>query len=327
MNDNNIGEEKSINNEKEPEKEENNEKDDKDNDIEDEIIIKGETLSKSRINITFSDMNESNMGRETYKSIPFQYDNLDLDIPNFSPTKYKKSNWKLMHSCTCFLFALLFGIAIAFISSTNLSTFHTLLIISHIFLVISTLIEWTYYKRGCIGESNLNSKLKSNIDQSFKAKVLRSEYGLKYGISLFASIILLLGDVIYYIRTDLNISEYEANIISIYFNIFGMMSLALAQIMKIDKILNEDNKMSYVQNDFSKSIFEILFFFASLLDGGLCILQLFNMHIRQSPLFILFLIIKILVGLSFFASAIILIFNYFCSDYCKVASKKYRRLL
>ena len=326
MNDNNIDEEKLNNKEKEPEKEENKDKDDNDNDIEDEIIIKGETLSNTRINITFSDMNESNMGRETYKSIPFQHDNLDLDIPNFSPPRYKKSNWKIMHSCSCFLFALFFGISIAFISMVNSSTYKTLLIISHIFLVISTLVEWSYFKRGCIGESNLNSKLKSNIDQSFKAKILRSEYGLKYGISLFASIILLLGDIIYQVSNELNISSYQANIILIYFNIFGMMSLALAQIMKIDKILNEDNKMSYVQNDFSKSIFEILFFFASLLDGGLCILQLFNMHISQSPLFILHLIIKILAGLLFFASSIILIFNYFCSDYCKISSKKYRRL-
>ena len=188
MNDNNIDEEKLNNKEKEPEKEENKDKDDNDNDIEDEIIIKGETLSNTRINITFSDMNESNMGRETYKSIPFQYDNLDLDIPNFSPPRYKKSNWKIMHSCSCFLFALFFGISIAFISMVNSSTYKTLLIISHIFLVISTLVEWSYFKRGCIGESNLNSKLKSNIDQSFKAKILRSEYGLKYGISLFASI-------------------------------------------------------------------------------------------------------------------------------------------
>jgi type IV secretory pathway ATPase VirB11/archaellum biosynthesis ATPase len=78
-------------------KEEENKRTKENNDNENDIIISGETLSKSRINITFSDMNESNASNatfKTYKSIPFQYDNLDLDIPNFSPTRYKKTNWK-----------------------------------------------------------------------------------------------------------------------------------------------------------------------------------------------------------------------------------------
>ena len=296
-----------------------------DNDVDDDIIIKGETLSKSRINITFSDMNDSNLQGEQRESVAFRYDNLDLDIPNFSPPRYKKSNWKMFHSCCLLLFCVLFAISVPF-TTANVNTYHILLLISHIFLIISTLIEWSYFNRGCIGDANLNSKLKSNIDQSFRAKVLRGESGLKYTICLFSSIILFVADIIYYATSQIKMSKMETEIILDYFNIFGMMSLALAQIMKIGKILNEDNKMSYVQNDFSKSIFEILFFFASLLDGGLCILQLFNMHISQSPLFILHLIIKILAGLLFFASSIILIFNYFCSDYCKISSKKYRRL-
>ena len=53
-------------------------------------MIKGETLSKSRINITFSDIDESNMSHETfktYRSKSYQAGNLDLDLPNFSPTK------------------------------------------------------------------------------------------------------------------------------------------------------------------------------------------------------------------------------------------------
>ena len=273
-------------------KEEENKRTKENNDNENDIIISGETLSKSRINITFSDMNESNASNatfKTYKSIPFQYDNLDLDIPNFSPTRYKKTNWKMTHSCSCFLFATFYGISTGFINMEGSNT---------------------------IGESNLNSKLKQNVDQSLKAKILRSEYGIKYFISFMAAIILLIGDFIHYYSNELNLFPDEVNIILVYFNLFGMMTLALAQILKIDKLLNLDHKISYVKNDFSKSLFEIIFFFASLLEGGTFMIQLFNIHLKESTFYVLHLIFKIFDGLLFFSSAIFLQFNYFFSDYC-----------
>ncbi len=119
-------------------------------------------------------------------------------------------------------------------------------------------------------------------------------------------------------------SKMETEIILDYFNIFGMMSIALAQIMKLEKMLNEGNKISYIEYDFLKSLFEIFFFFASLLDGGVCTIHLFNMPIEKSPLHIFHLIIKALSGILFIVSAIILIINYFCNDICK-GHKKYRR--
>ena len=291
-------------------------------DNEHDIIISGETLSKSRINITFSDMNESNTSNttfKTYKSIPFQYNNLDLDLPNFSPTKYKKSNWKFGHSCSFFLFATFYGISTGFINIEGSNTYYTLLGISHALLTLATLLEWCYFKRGCIGESNLNSKLKQNIDKSWKAKMLRSEFGIKYFISLMAAIILLIGDLIHYYSTELNLFQDEVNIILVYFNLFGMMALALAQIMKLDKILNLDHKISYVKNDFSKSLFEIIFFFGSLLEGGTFMIQLFNIHLVESPLYVFHLIFKIFDGILIFSSAIILQFNYFFSEYCSLS--------
>jgi hypothetical protein len=300
-------------------KEEEKKRKKENNDNENDIIISGETLSKSRINITFSDMNESNASNatfKTYKSIPFQYDNLDLDIPNFSPTRYKKNNWKMTHSCSCFLFATFYGISTGFINMEGSNTYFTLLGISHAFLTLATLLEWCYFKRGCIGESNLNSKLKQNVDQSLKAKILRSEYGIKYFISFMAAIILLIGDFIHYYSNELNLFPDEVNIILVYFNLFGMMTLALAQILKIDKLLNLDHKISYVKNDFSKSLFEIIFFFASLLEGGTFMIQLFNIHLKESTFYVLHLIFKIFDGLLFFSSAIFLQFNYFFSDYC-----------
>lgn len=300
---------------------------DKENDSK-EIVVPGETLSNTRIQITFSEMNESNMSHETfktYKSTAFHYDNLDLDIPNFSPPKYKTTNWKLMHSCNCLLFAIFFGIATGFIYTIDSNTYYTLSLISHLFLFLSTFVEWTYFKRGCIGESNLNSKLKSNIDQSWKAKVLRGEYGITYFLSFMASVIFLLGDIIHYFPEQLNLTNYDAKINFVYFNIFGMMTLGLSQIFKLDKILNLENKISYVKTDFSKLLFEALFFFASLLDGGDCIIQLFNLNIKKSPLFILHLIIKVVASILFVLSNFILQFNYFFSEYCNFSQRKYRK--
>ena len=297
------------------------------NENDNDIIIKGETLSKSRINITFSDVNESNVSHETfktYKSQAFKAGNLDLDLPNFSPTKYKSSNWKMMHSCNSFLFSLLYGISAGFINKKT-DTYYNLVGFSFAFLFFSSFIEWTYFKKGCIGESNLNSKLKKNIDKSWKAKILRSENGIKYFISLLASFILLLGSIIHYIEEELKLNKNDNEIIFIYFNLFGMMTLALSQILKLDKILNVDNKISYVKTDFSKILFEIIFFFAALLEGGVCVIELIYTHIKESPFYIFHLIIKIFNGVLFFTSSLILQFNYFFSEYCKITSREYRR--
>ena len=320
MSENNENKEKLNNNEKGEEKKEET----TDDDVDDEIVIRGETLSNTRINITFPDMNESNIQREPRESVAFRYDTLDLDIPNFSPPRYKKSNWKIMHSCCLLLFCVFFAISVPFVIIKPFKTYHILLLLAHIFYVISTLVEWSYFNRGCIGDANLNSKLKSNIDQSFRAKVLRGESGLKYMICLFSSLILLAGDSIYFVTKSINLSIIETEIICDYFNIFGMMSIALAQIMKLEKMLNEDNKISYIEYDFLKSLFEIFFFFASLLDGGACIIHLFHMPIVQSPLKIFHLIIKSVSGILFLMSSIILLINYFCNDICK-SKKKYRR--
>ena len=290
------------------------------NEKENEVLVTGVTLSKSRINITFSDMNESNLSSatfKTYKSIPFQSDNLDLDIPNFSPTRFKKSNWKMTHSCCCFLFSIFYGISAVFIYRKDENTYFVLLAFAHIFLIISTLIEWCNFKRGCIGEANLNTKLKKNVDQSMKAKILRSEYGLIYFISCMAALMLFIGDAIHYFSEEIKLSKTDIEIILVYFNVFGMMTLALSQIMKINKILKIDYHVSYVKSDFSKSLFEIIFFFASLLEGGTFMIQLFNINLKLSRLFVFHLIIKIFDSLLFVTSVFILQFNYFLSDYCK----------
>ena len=62
-------------------------------------------LSNTRVDITFSQMNESTMSREsvqTYQSLPFKEDKPDLDLPYFSPTKYETAYWKVFHSLSFF---------------------------------------------------------------------------------------------------------------------------------------------------------------------------------------------------------------------------------
>ena len=58
--------------------------------------------------------------------------------------------------------------------------------------LISSLIEWSHFKRGCCGQSNLNNQIKKNIDQSFMSKMKRSEIGVKYFFNVIVSMILLI---------------------------------------------------------------------------------------------------------------------------------------
>ena len=126
------------------------------------------------------------------------------------------------------------------------------------------------------------------------------------------------GDIIHFYSNELSLFSDDINIIFVYFNLFGMMTLALSQIMKLDKILNLDNKISYFKNDFSKSLFEIIFFYASLLEGGTYMIQLFNMHINESPFKVFHLIFKIIDCILFVLGAFILQFNYFFAECCSM---------
>ena len=51
----------------------------------------------------------SKMSEKTYESAPFK-EELDLDLPYFSPTKYTSLSWRIFHSVNYFLFtAFLFA--------------------------------------------------------------------------------------------------------------------------------------------------------------------------------------------------------------------------
>ena len=95
-----------------------NEKDDDDDEGGTDIVVKGVTLSKSRIDITFPEIDDNeDVTVKTYKSIPYREDKLDIDLPNFSLTKLKKTHWKASQGCSYLLFTLLYGISVAFIYS------------------------------------------------------------------------------------------------------------------------------------------------------------------------------------------------------------------
>ena len=74
---------------------------------------------------------------KTYKSIPYREDKLDIDLPNFSLTKLKKTHWKASQGCSYLLFTLLYGISVAFIYSEKTRAYFTLILISHIFLFLA----------------------------------------------------------------------------------------------------------------------------------------------------------------------------------------------
>ena len=276
-------------------------------------------LSNTRENITFSQMNDSTMSREsvlTYQSIPFKDDKPDLDLPYFNPTQYENVYWKVFHSLSYFLFAAILATSTWFFYKNIVKTYYISLFVANIFYVISTILEWFHFKRGCIGYSNLNSKLKRNIDKSLRAKLLRSEYGIKYFISVVGSLLFIFGNIYNFFYYDFENNTNNKEIVSIFieFNLFGMLIIGLSQIMKLEKILIE-NKINSVKSDFPNVLVEILLFFGSLFYGASYMIQFFYTHTNESPFDDFYLIIRIIGNIGFFASSLVLQYRYYLSNY------------
>ena len=156
-------------------------------------------------------------------------------------------------------------------------------------------------------ESNYNSGVKSNIDRSSKAKLLRSEEGWKYFFSLFSSVILIYGNIYFSVFSKEEDTEFW-NI-----NLVGTMIVSLAQILKLNKILT-DNKQYIVVNDISNCFVEIFLFFGSLFFGASYYIQI--MYNYDPDSFNQFLTILKFIGNGLvFLSGICLIHRYFLSDY------------
>ena len=254
---------------------------------------------------------KSDRSAKTYQSKPFNKE-LDFDIPDFTPTKYGPGLWKISHCISYFFFAITFIVSnISLIVSKNYDTYNIILLVSHAFYCISSSLEWWYFKRGCIGYANLNSRVKDNIDKSFKARILRSEQGWKYFFSFCAAIILVYGNCYYimYINGKKSIPDPE------YWNInlIGAMVISLAQILKLEKILME-TKQYVIKNDLSNCLIEIFLFFASLAFGTIYFYRLLYNYDNQN--FTTFYIaLRISGSIMIFFSSFFLINRYYMHDY------------
>ena len=248
--------------------------------------------------------NSSAGSNRTLDSMPFK-EELDLDLPNFSPTKYNSDIWKIINCILYSIFSLGLLVYTVFFLLKKDSIYTKLA--CDISFFFYNLMNWLHYKRGCIGYSNLNSRLKTNVDKSFKAKFLRSEYGMKYFYPIIACFILIYSDIYFLLISQ----EQNPDFWNI--NLAGLMIISLSQILKLEKILT-DNRQYSVKNDLPNCFVEIFLFFGSLCFSISYLIQM--VYIYDEETFRLFIIILKFIGIFFILfSDIFLIFRFFFSGY------------
>lgn len=248
--------------------------------------------------------NSSAGSNRTLDSMPFK-EELDLDLPNFSPTKYNSDIWKIINCFFYSVFSLGLLVYTVFFLLRKDSIYTKLA--CDISFFFYNLMNWLHYKRGCIGYSNLNSRLKTNVDKSFKAKFLRSEYGMKYFYPIIACFILIYSDIYFLLISQ----EQNPDFWNI--NLAGLMIISLSQILKLEKILT-DNRQYSVMNDLPNCFVEIFLFFGSLCFSISYLIQM--VYIYDEETFRLFVVILKFIGIFFILfSDIFLIFRFFFSGY------------
>lgn len=248
--------------------------------------------------------NSSTGSNRTLDSMPFK-EELDLDLPNFSPTKYNSDIWKIINCFFYSVFSLGLLVYTVFFLLRKDSIYTKLA--CDISFFFYNLMNWLHYKRGCIGYSNLNSRLKTNVNKSFKAKFLRSEYGMKYFYPIIACFILIYSDIYFLLISQ----EQNPDFWNI--NLAGLMIISLSQILKLEKILT-DNRQYSVKNDLPNCFVEIFLFFGSLCFSISYLIQM--VYIYDEETFRLFIIILKFIGIFFILfSDIFLIFRFFFSGY------------
>ena len=248
--------------------------------------------------------NSSAGSNRTLDSMPFK-EELDLDLPNFSPTKYNSDCWKIINCFFYSVFSLGLLVYTVFFLLRKYSIYTKLA--CDISFFFYNLMNWLHYKRGCIGYSNLNSRLKTNVDKSFKAKFLRSEYGMKYFYPIIACFILIYSDIYFLLISQ----EQNPDFWNI--NLAGLMIISLSQILKLEKILT-DNRQYSVKNDLPNCFVEIFLFFGSLCFSISYLIQM--VYIYDEETFRLFVVILKFIGIFFILfSDIFLIFRFFFSGY------------
>ena len=275
------------------------------NDINRTDSISNSVTSSSFISDFSVNKKESSSRYDSLESVPFR-EEADLDLPNFTSTKYNSRTWIIIHTLLYSIFtaSLIINTIIFFLKKN----FFYIKLITDLFFFGFNFMSWFHYKRGCIGKANLNSNIKSNIDKSLKAKILRSEIGLKYFFGVIGNIILIYSDIYFLILNEKNPEFYNINFI-------GLIIISLSQILKLEKILT-NNRQYLVMNDLPNCFIEIFLFFGCLFYSVSFLIQM--VYIYKIFLNFFIVVISILKGLGTFCviiSEIFLVFRYFFSSY------------
>ena len=218
-----------------------------------------------------SDASFSTLSKQSRKQQVFR-EKLDIDLPNFQPTKYNSVLWKFAHWIFNFIFSgcfLCFPIFYYFCQNKIVSKY--LYLVGSASQMISTFVEWTHYMRGCLLPSNLNSICKTNIDNSCEAKYLRTKPGMTYFISIIASGILTVGSALTVVF-KLEFIEHKEYLFT------SMVIFTFITVAKLDKIVSP-TKQYFFLNDISNTICHFLFLLGSLcysLGSIVCFLPLFG---------------------------------------------------
>jgi hypothetical protein len=232
----------------------------------------------------------------------------DLDLPNFTSTKNASFVWRIFH----FIFYIFHNVNLLvstchwFFEKYN--DFNTFLFLAHIGYFLSTFMLWLYYNRGCLTDANLNTKIKSNVDKSFKARILRSETGWIYFFAFLGAAVFIYGNIYYSIwkENDKLLTEFY-NI-----NFVGTLILSLIQILKIEQTLTE-NREYIIKKDISRSVVEILLFFGSLFFGTSYLIQI--MYYFDDNFFIMLSSLKFIGNSLIILSGITMFYRYFFSGH------------
>ena len=233
----------------------------------------------------------------------------DLDLPNFTATKNASFIWKVFHIIFYLVYNVLLLISSCIWRSKDYYHFNILLSLAHICYLVSCIMLFCYHRRGCISNANLNTEVKSNVDKSLKARILRSETGWIYFFSLFGSIIFLYGNICF------STKEYNNEFLIDFYNInfVGTLILSVTQIYKIGQALTE-NREYIIKNDISRSIVEILLFFGSLFFGTSYLIQIaYSFDVNNY--FTMIMGFKLTGNCLIILSGITMFYRYFCSSH------------
>lgn len=262
------------------------------------------------------------MADEGLLNIPLEK-TLDMDLPNFQSTKYNPIWWKLIHGTTYFVFALGWmgaEICLQFYGS-NMFLKNIINIIASVMYVICSTIEWTHFRRGCIGLSNLNSILKTNIDKSWKASLMRSETGVKYFFSVIGSLIMLAGSLLVfspdsngelyiYSNVKAQTSNIDLEITLLY--LCSMIMVSIAQICKVEKILTKTKQYTF-KKDKSNLIIELFAMFGGIICVISYLIREFKGNVNRFSIIDNYLCLA--GGFLFVLSALSMQYRYYLSGY------------